>query len=402
MSDSATPDHLLRPHVRPFQTVPVPHKESGQVLAGLRNPSGISPALVGIHPQMLPLVTMLQGERTVDEIAAATKAPPEVLKNLVDRLDEAGLLWGPTMERLEREAMTAIRENGAMPIGAAAAFGDTAEAAAAALTELLATADDPELGTAVLGIVAPHLDRQRGGENYAAAYKALVGLQPPDRVVILGTNHFGLGDGVVMTRLAFETPLGRLEPDAAVLGTLERTFGDRLFKDEIDLLAEHSIQLHSTWVRHLFPSAKVVAALLPDPTRPMIDESGARVATREFADGLRKALAEAGGTTIFIASADLSHVGLPFGDQAAVDEDRAGQVEAHDRAMLASYCANDPDTFLSEMAGHRNPTRWCSLGNMGAVRTASGGTAELLQYRVSLDEKRTTLVSSAAMALLPA
>ncbi len=372
------------------------------MLAGLRNPSGISQALVGIHPQMLPLVTMLQGERTLEEIAAATKAPADVLTNLVQRLDEAGLLWGPTMERLEREAMATIRQSGAMPVGAAAAFGETAQAASTTLIELLASAEDPELGVDVLGIVAPHLDRQRGGENYAAAYKALEGRAAPDRVVILGTNHFGLGDGVVMTRLGFETPLGRLEPDAVVLATLERTFGDRLFKDEIDLLAEHSVQLHSTWVRHLFPHSKVVAALVPDPTRPMIDESGARVATREFAQGLRKALTDVGGSTIFIASADLSHVGLPFGDQAAVDESRAGQVEAHDRAMLASYCSNEPDAFLSEMAGHRNPTRWCSLGNMWAVRTASGAGAELLQYRVSLDEKRTTLVSSAAIALLPA
>ncbi|MDA0802690.1 MAG: AmmeMemoRadiSam system protein B [Planctomycetota bacterium] len=400
MSETTIPDHLLRPHVRPFQTVPVPHKESGQMLAGLRNPSGISAALVGIHPQMLPLVTMFQGERTVEEIAAVTKAPLEVLTNLVSQLDEAGLMWGPTMERLERETMAKVSAAGAMPVGAAAAFGATQDEARATMQGLLSSADDPELGASVIGLVAPHLDRTRGGDNYAAAYKAFEGLAAPDRVVILGTNHFGLGDGVTMTRHGFDTPLGRVEPDQGVLAALDATFGDRLFKDEIDLVAEHSIQLHTVWVKHLFPSARVVAALLPDPNRAMIDDSGARVATREFVEGLRAAIASAAGTNYVVASADLSHVGVPFGDQAGVDEERAGQVEAHDRAMLSTFCDQAPDEFLAEMAENRNPTRWCSVGTMWAARAAMGCRAELLQYRASIDEQRTTLVSSAAVALL--
>lgn len=401
MAEATLPDHLVRPHIRPFQTIPVPNKQTGQVLAGVRNPSGISQGVVAVDPRMLPLLNLFQGERTLPELSEGTKAPLDMLEGLAKALDQAGLIWGPTMDQLERDAMAPVRTRGALPVGAAAAFGGTAEEVRESLHSLLESAEDPELESPVLGIVAPHLDRERGGQNYAAAYRAVSQTSPaPERVVILGTNHFGLGDGVVMTRLAFDTPLGRLEPDTAILDALEAKLGNRLFKDEVDLLAEHSIQLHSVWVKHLFPSARVVAALIPDPMRPMIDDSDARASAADFAPALRDILASAPGRTLVISSADLTHAGLPFGDGQPVDEEREKQIEAHDRAMLSSYCSGTADQFLADMMAHRNATRWCSVGNMWTARVVTGATPELLQLRASIDENRTTLVSSAAIALL--
>ncbi|MCP4939196.1 MAG: AmmeMemoRadiSam system protein B, partial [Phycisphaeraceae bacterium] len=97
-------------------------------------------------------------------------------------------------------------------------------------------AEDPEFETPVVGLVVPHLDYVRGAEVYAGGYRAWVGAAKPDRVVILGTNHFGVGDGVVMTELEHETPLGRVTPDRDVLAKLKEKLGDRLFKDELDLV----------------------------------------------------------------------------------------------------------------------------------------------------------------------
>ncbi|MDA1007781.1 MAG: AmmeMemoRadiSam system protein B [Planctomycetota bacterium] len=400
MTETTLPEHINRPHVRPFQGMPIEHKESGQTLVGLRNPSGITTGMVAVHPNLVQLISMMQGELTLAELAAKTKAPLEALTQLAQRLDEAGLVWGPTMEGFEKEMLREVRELGAIPLGAAGSFGADADKARETMSALLAAAEDAELGESVLGIVAPHLDLARGGSNYGAAYKSFEGLAAPDRVVVLGTNHFGLGDGVVMTRLGFDTPLGRVLPDESTLAALENYFGDKLFKDEIDIVAEHSIQLHTPWIKHLFPNAMIVAALLPDPTRAMIDESGARATTAEFAAVLRDILAKSKGRTLVISSADLSHIGPPFGDPALVDDARRSEVETFDRAMIASYCSQTADEFLKEMRGHNNVTRWCSLGNMWAARTIVDSDAELLQYQSALEPSRATMVSSAAIALV--
>ena len=79
---------------------------------------------------------------------------------------------------------------------------------------------------ALRAIVAPHLDFPRGRPAYAAAYAALrqslQETEPPGRVVILGTNHFGRSSSVVGTEKDFQTPWGVLETDRAFLQRLRQ------------------------------------------------------------------------------------------------------------------------------------------------------------------------------------
>ncbi|HPF69673.1 MAG TPA: AmmeMemoRadiSam system protein B, partial [Candidatus Krumholzibacteria bacterium] len=65
----------------------------------------------------------------------------------------------------------------------------------------------------VAGVIAPHLDYARGAPCYADAYAILDEAPPAERYVILGTNHAGLGRGVVATGKDFLTPLGRVPTD---------------------------------------------------------------------------------------------------------------------------------------------------------------------------------------------
>jgi NAD(P)-dependent dehydrogenase (short-subunit alcohol dehydrogenase family) len=89
--------------------------------------------------------------------------------------------------------MDDIRARGAFPLPDEARQPQVAEQLKGFITERLAKAEDPEFDRPVVGIVAPHLDYGRGGENYAAAYKCFetAAKDLPDRIVVLGTNHFG-------------------------------------------------------------------------------------------------------------------------------------------------------------------------------------------------------------------
>ena len=426
------PEHLIRPHARPVQPVPV--QNEGKQFVALRDPSMLIQQTMVIPPQALGVVQLFDGSLTVPEIAGrlVREDDPErdahvaeaikQIESLVEQMDKFGLLWGPTFEDYERQVAEKLTEHGAFPIRVSASLvqmahqaaggGEppedpaardawAAELATGQLTSWLEDAEDPEFDKGVRGLVVPHLDYARGAGVYADGYRAWVGATPPDRVVVLGTNHFGLGDGVVMSRLGFETPIGRLNADADVLDKLAGRLGDRLFKDELDLLPEHSIELHLPWIRHIFGDVPVVAALLPDPLIPMIAEDGGRVSHGEFVEALEAVLGEVGGRTYFVASADLSHVGPQFGEPKPVDDARRTEVERHDREHLGRFVSNDSAGFLEAMEWCKNPTRWCSIGNMAAtMRLAGADEVELLDYRQAVDEKGMALVSCAAVALL--
>ena len=404
-SDEPLPDHVRRPQVRPIQPVPVQAQNqkdgSTAVLVGLRDPSMLSTQMLVVPPPMLQLVQQFRGERTVEEIAEQFKAPPAMVVDLARKLDEHGLLWGPTFERLELELKDRLRTAGHFPIGASLMAGKDREEAIKAIAGWLESADDPELDEPAVGIVAPHLDYPRGWPVYAASYRCFDRAPRPDRVVILGTNHFGIGDGVVATDLGFATPIGLVRADAGVNERLRRGLGDNLFIDQLDHLPEHSIQLHLPWIQRVFGDVPVVAALVPDPLVGMIADDGGRVKREEFTAALREAIEAEGGRTYVIASSDLSHVGRAFGEPVAVDDRRKVEVERQDRETMGKYVAGDAGEFLEHVRWTKNPTRWCSIGNMtAALEILRPARVELVDYRQACDPQGNAMVTSCSMALL--
>jgi len=400
MSDtSRLPEHIVRPEIRHYQRMAL--EKDGQQFVGLRDPSLISQQMIVLPEQVAPIVAHFNGQHSLQEISQALGIPLEPLADLAQRLDQIGMLWGPTYSSLEESLRDRYRAEGAFPGVITRMWGEDAAACRATISGLLEAAEDPELDGPVVGIVAPHLDPMRGGEVYAASYRALVGTQRPDRVILLGTNHFGQGDGAVLSRIPFETPLGRTIVDAPVVGALIETLGERICKDEMDHVGEHSVQLHLPWIQQLFGEVPIVAALVPDPNSPMLSDDGARCSHAELIGALREKIAAAGGRSLVVASSDLSHVGPAFGDPKPVDEERQDEVERTDRELLGEFARGDKDAFIAEVARRGNLTRWCSVGSMtAATAVASPSAIELIDYRQAIDDRRLSLVSCAAIALV--
>ena len=433
MSETANrPPHLDTPHARPVQPIPV--QNDGKQAIALRDPSMLVQQTMVVPPQAMGVIQLFDGSNSIEQIAGklVREDDPERDTNLgkaatqvtalVEQMDKFGLLWGPTFEGYEKQVADKLAETGAFPVQASMSLVQVAHQAAGGgeppespeeqatwaknlaegqLTTWMDEAEDPEFDQTVVGLVVPHLDYPRGAEVYAGGYRAWQGAPRPDRVVVLGTNHFGIGDGVVMSPYGHLTPLGRVETDRAVIEGLKAKLGDRLFKDQLDLLPEHSIELHLPFIQHLFGDVPVIGALLPDPLIPMIADDGARVSHDEFVNALREVLAEVGGTTYFVSSADLSHVGPQFGEPKPVDEARRVEVERHDREHLGKFISNDADSFVESMEWCKNPTRWCSIGNMAATAALAGASEiELVDYRQAVDDRGAALVSVAAIALL--
>ena len=402
MSFSDLPEHLLMPALRKFQAWPV--KQKAQQFVALRDPYMLTKETMVVPPNIYGVIQRIDGNTLASDIAKSTKSPEEKFIELLEKLDAIGLLWGPTAEKLEKEALQQLQEEGSFPIRSSGSLGETENDCRAQLDTWFKETEDPEFKKPIVGVVAPHLDYDRGWPNYASAYYSWQEKEKPDRIIILGTNHFGEGDGIVLSTLGFKTPLGTCPVDQEVVDKLVDRFGGGVTKDLIDHAAEHSIELQLPWIQHCFGNVPIVSALIPNPLVEMIedaDESNYRITTDEFIPALREILEDVGGITFVVASADLSHVGQQFGEPRPVDDQRKFDVERHDREMMSKYLDNDPEEFISAMKWHNNSTHWCSVGNMSAiVQLVSPDSIELIDYRQSCDDRGVALVSSCSMALL--
>ena len=398
MSLESLPEHIRRPHLRPVQ--PRPLVKDGKPFVALRDPAMLVRQTLLVPAQALSVLQQFRGERSIAEIAEQLNGNVHQFVELAKRLDDIGLLWGPTFERMEGELKQKLESQGSFPVTASRSMGETDADCRQAIEGYLEQTEDPDLEAPAIGIVAPHLDYPRGWPNYAAAYACFRGLERPDRIVVLGTNHMGIGDGVVLSEYGFDSPMARSPADAEVVGGVIERLGQPLIADQLDHLAEHSVQLHLPWIHYFFGDVPLVAALVPDPLVPMVAETG-RVTGPQFTEALAEVLGATGGRTLTVASSDLSHVGLQFGEPRHVDDQRRLDVERHDRDMLANFLTGDPEAFLAGFQWNQNPTRWCSIGNMlAAVTLARPEQVELIDYRQAYDDRGYALVSSAAICLM--
>jgi AmmeMemoRadiSam system protein B len=398
MTTSDRPDHINTPHLRHIQ--PIPIQKDGKQFIALRDPSNLAEQTMVVAPQVMTLLQQFSGENDLAEIAKQTGAPIERIEELAVALENVGLIWGPTFDSLEAKIKSQLEDEGVYPTRATASLGEDEIAARAKVQGWFDETEDPELDFTPTGIVAPHLDYDRGWPNYAGAYYPLQETPPPDRVIILGTNHFGAGDGVVLSRHGLSSPLGSCPVDAPFVEGLLEKLGERASVDELDHLAEHSIELQIPWIQHCFGDVPVVAALIPDPLVGLISDDGQRVTTAEFVAAAKKMIAEIGGQTLCVASSDLSHVGKHFGEPRPVDDQRKFDVERHDREMMGKFLDGNSEEFVGAMSWNRNPTRWCSIGNMSTLlELVEPETIELIDYRQACDPQGMAMVTSGAMAL---
>ncbi len=437
--------HQQRPRLRPVRGFPAqakgPDGREYQML-GLADARQISDRIVITVPAAAHILPLLDGSRDLDAVVSQVGRGlnRQILEQLVAQLDDAGLLEGPAFQAVYEKFCTAFDSKPVLPPGSTAQFADMLLEAAGVkglpdaerderapaeirkafdrwIDEALKDAPDPAFNALPRAVVAPHLDYPRGWMNYAAVYGRLRTVDRPDRIVVLGTNHFGASTGVCGSDKGYSTPLGACELDGTLVEALRSRLGpedtERLFKHRFDHEREHSIELQIAWSQHVFGRdtqgryPAVFAALIHDPCIKNGESyDGRGVALTPFIDALREVLAALPGRTLVIASADLSHVGPAFGDREpmAGDDEQAEQrrrrVFERDREMIGLLTAGKAQDLVSAMAWEQNPTRWCSIGNLiAAVMLTQPSSVRLLNYAAAMDEQGMAMVSSAAMVM---
>jgi len=428
--------HQQRPKLRAVRGFPAQVGE--QQVLGLADARQISDRVVFTMPGAQLILPLMDGSRDVDtivsEVGRGLSRP--LVEQLVAQLDDAGLIAGPTFDAMVAKMRADFDNNPVLPPASTAAMADALATQAlgegatdeqkreegpiklkAAFDEWIAQAlqnvQNPSFDTLPKAIVAPHIDYARGWLNYASVWGRMRVVDRPDRVIILGTNHFGEGTGVVGCDKGFQTPFGTCEVDAEVVEIMRKRLGDTLFANRYDHEREHSIELQIPWIQHILGAdengkfCKVFGALVHDPAVNNGESyDGKGVALEPFVAALREVFETLPGKTLVIASADLSHAGPAFGDQETLFGEEEAPTQArnkvfqHDREMIEFVRQNKPEELVAAMAWQQNPTRWCSTGNLVATLLAvKPADVQLLNYAAALDQQGAGMVSNVAMVM---
>lgn len=366
----------------------------------------LSDRAMGVSQGALAVLECMDGSMSVDEIADKFAIKRAMLDGFVEALDAAFLLEGPTFDAYWLDCVRAFEALERLPIRAAADVDAAAMDAAMDEASRLDGVVERLSGMAkddVCGLVVPHLDHERGSLNYAAGWLAMRDAPRPDRVIVLGTNHFGSSTGVVLCEKGYETNVGAVDVDREFAAGLRRILGQAVIEHRMDHRQEHSVELQMPWIRHVLGEVPVVGVLVHDPIyRDGASYDGRGISLDAFVGAMEQVLAESPGHTLLIASADLSHVGPEFGDLEALSPSILSELESHDRAHLDLFASGDADAFLESMKACENASNWCTLGGMTALRRLLPEAAcELVRYAQAVDDPEggSCCVTSAAMVL---
>ncbi len=405
-----------KPKIRPVEAFPVQYQN--QTMICLRDPMGFAPEPIVLAAGAYFLLTLCDGNHTFVDIQEAYARrfgdilPSDKLRELIEALDRAYFLDSPAFGARVAEVLAEFR---ASPKRAAAHAGLCYESEPLKLRAELAAYFDPPggpgrsphhaNGKAPAGLIAPHIDPRRGGGAYAHAYAELMGREPPDLFVILGTSHYGGGPELFTATLKnYETPLGAVETDRDFVRRLKARYRGDLFAEELLHRNEHSIEFQALFLAWAIGTLgyKVVPILVGsfhemvrDGVAPANDER-----VRSFIDALKAEIAAEDRRVCIIAGVDFAHVGKKFGDEKGVDDAFLEGVKRDDLALIETIKRGDARGFFADIAKDQDRRRICGLSPMyTTLELLSGHQGRLLKYDVALEPPTESAVSFASLAL---
>jgi AmmeMemoRadiSam system protein B len=144
----------------------------------------------------------------------------------------------------------------------------------------------------IVAVVVPHAGYYYSGPVAAHAYNELADDGIFDTAVILSPNHTGYGYPVSLwVGSAWSTPLGEVAINEELAHKL---LGEVIKADETAHIYEHSIEVQLPWLQHLYRQVKIV------PITMLAQDI-------ETARTVGKAISQAGGNLVIIASSDFTH-----------------------------------------------------------------------------------------------
>ena len=405
------------PPVRIVDVLPV--EQDGETLFCLHDALGYAPSQVALSPPAFFVATCLDGNSGVEQVQQAfaqqfggAVIEEAQVQEIVDFLDEQGFLYSPRFEAMRQEIDGAYLRAPARPaMLAGAGYPAEPDALRAFIGEFFTRGDAPGSPPAagdpaappLPGLVAPHIDFERGGHVYAHSYRRLYAYGRPDVAFVFGVAHSGIPVPFALTRKHFDTPFGVVETDQDIVGALAEACAWDPFEGEVCHRTEHSIEFQAVMLAYLYGTGiKMVPVLCGDLREGGGEKPGSGAGVDRFLRACAEAVAAPERRATVIAAADLAHVGQRFGDEFDIDEDIVAGVAARDEEDLAHVLAGGADAWYDSVMRDANARRVCGVNCIYAALRAldgRGAAGELLHYDYAHDPSG-GIVSFAGIALV--
>lgn len=384
------------PKLRPVEAFPT--EANGRKVLCLRDPTHYAEVVLFVPLAAVEILRHFDGRHSILDIQAAyVRRHGEILfreqvEELIATLDEHYYLESDRFTKHQETLEEEFRQAATRPAFLAGrSYPSDRSELCEVLDQMLHHAegsagipnrvDDP-----IRALIAPHIDFMRGGVGYAWAYGGLEQRTDAELFVILGTAHAGTSRPFAACAKDFETPLGPVPTDRALLEELKERCPAVLAADDIAHRTEHSIEFQVLLLQHLIGATRpirilpilcgslhewVLAGKLPSDDPEM----------QSFLEALRDLLHAQEKPVCLIAGADLAHMGARFGDPGEITPDLLGWIERQDRQMLAPVAAGDPDGFFRFVSREQDRRRICGLPPIYTLlHLMRGRTGRLLHY----------------------
>ena len=336
---------------------------------------------------------------------------PDRLVRLVTDLDEKLFLEGERHDQAKAKALTAYRSQ---LVRHSAFAGKSYEADRETLEKQIhgffESKEGPERtpsenqGNHIKAIVAPTFELKEAGPLYAWAYKELKEAVSPEVFVIIGTCHSGLEQCITITDRDFETPFGIVPVNKPIIEYMRKNEGGIFFEEDIKHQYEHSIEFQLPFLQHAMGHQKPISIVpvlssfspkvLADPEdKSLFDQID------QFLRLLKEAIQATGQQVCVIASANLAHIGLRYGDQKPPTDFSFHRCMQADLEMLKKVEELKPEEFaqfiLTE-GDNRHIFGFSAIFLMLKLIEAEKG--EVLRYDRGITDQFNSTVTYASMA----
>jgi len=403
------------PKLRNINAFPV--QSSGQTLLCLQDPQNISEKALFLPLPLYFIVSLFDGQHSILDIQAKYMRKfgeflyTENLQEIIGQLDENLFLEGVRFEEALRQKEEAFKK---ASFREAVFAGKSYEADPGRLRTQLESYFNGTNGPGSLGekksakglkgVVAPHIDFQRGGHCYAFGHREIWERNASPCFIIFGTAHTPMENPFCLTRKDFVTPLGTLNVDKELVDAIQSRCPDDLFKDESVHRSEHSIEFQCVFLRYLYPEPDSLRILpiLTGSFHEAIEKGVSPIElepVRQFIEGLKEAVSSLGREVCYIASADLAHRGLQFGDREGVSEYGLRVTSQQDREMLGYAEKIDGEGFFSSISREKDRRKICgypAIYSMLKILEAREG--KLLKYDQAFTPETQSVVTFASLA----
>ena len=403
------------PKLRNINIFPV--QSSGQTLLCLQDPQNISEKALFLSPPLYFIVSLFDGQHSILDIQAEYMRRvgeflyTEKLQEIISQLDENLFLEGERFQGALRQKEEDFKKASFREaVFAGKSFEKEPDKLRAQLEGYFSGSDGSgSLGkkkrmNGLKGVVAPHIDFQRGGFCYAFAHREIWERNSSPCFIIVGTAHTPMENPFCLTRKDFITPLGTLNVDKELVDAIQFRCPDDLFKDEGVHRSEHSIEFQCVFLRYLYPEP-IPLTIVPILSGSIHEAIGQGISPmelkpiRQFIDALKEAVSSLGREVCYIASADLSHMGLQFGDREGVSEYGLRILSQEDQEMLGYVEKMDGEGFFSSISKERDRRRICGfLPIYSILKTLEAKEGKLLKYGQAFTPETQSVVTFASLA----